>query len=416
MNNKHWRKWAGIGVVAMIIILAIVYGFMPQPVRVEVAPVTHGSLQIVIEEEGETRVQERYVVTAPVAGYAQRVEWEVGDAVAQGDVLLILEPLRSDVLDPRRRAEAEARVAAAEARMQSTREQAKAATAQAEYATAELKRIRGLHEVGSATQQMFDRATAEARQAEARRTATDHAVDVARYEVAAARTALHYAGASNGSVETERVRIPAPIDGRVLRVHHESEGVVTPGQPLFDLGDPQALEVVVDVLSSDAVQIEPGTPVVFERWGGPPLNGRVRTVEPTGHTEVSALGVEEQRVFVVADIVGSDDTQFSDRGQLEEGQQRGGNARLGDGYRVVARFIVWESSGVLQVPASALFRSDGSWAVFVEDNGRAQRRVVQVGHRSGLQAEITSGLDEGEHVITHPDDAIEDNTRIDPWE
>jgi HlyD family secretion protein len=414
MNNKNWRKWIGIGVVALAVIAAIVYGFMPQPVRVETQPVTRGPMQVVIEEEGETRVRERYVVTAPVAGYAQRVAWEVGDAVQQGEALLTLEPMRSDVLDPRRRAEAEARVAAAEARLQAAREEAEAASAQAEYVMAEHKRMQGLFDAGSATQQQLDRAAAEARQAEARRTAADHAVDVAQYEVAAARTALRYSGADSDGGSTERVRIPAPIDGRVLRVHHESEGVVSPGQPLLDLGDPQQLEVVVDVLSSDAVQIESGMPVQFERWGGPPLAGRVRTVEPTGRTKVSALGVEEQRVFVVADITGGGGTGMAGSGQQEE-QPMGRRSRLGDGYRVVARFIVWAGDDVLQVSSSALFRSDGGWAVFVDSDGEAEQRAVQVGHRSGLHAEITSGLDEGERVITHPDDAIEDGTRIDPW-
>jgi HlyD family secretion protein len=415
MNTTNWRKWIGIGVVALVVIAAIVYGFLPQPVRVETQPATRGPMQVVIEEEGETRVRERYVITAPVAGYAPRVTWAVGDAVQRGEALLMLEPMRADVLDPRRRAEAEARVAAAEARLQSAREQARAATAQADYARAEHKRVQGLFDAGSATQQQLDRAATEAQQAEANRTAADHAIEVAQYEVAAARTALRYAGDSNGSVETERVRIPAPIDGRVLRVHHESEGVVSPGQPLLDLGDPKQLEVVVDVLSSDAVQIEPGTPVRFERWGGPPLDGRVRTVEPTGRTKVSALGVEEQRVFVVADITGASAVGLQGSGQREN-PSGGARSRLGDGYRVVARFITWAGEDVLQAPASALFRSDGGWAVFVATDGVAEQRAVQVGHRSGLQAEITAGLNEGERVITHPDDAIEDGTSIDPWE
>ncbi len=414
MNNKNWRKWVGIGVVALAVIAAIVYGFMPQPVRVETQPVTRGPMQVVIEEEGETRVRERYVVTAPVAGYAQRVTWAVGDAVQQGEALLTLEPMRSDVLDPRRRAEAEARVAAAEARLQAARQEADAAAAQADYAVAERERVQGLFDAGSATQQQLDRAAAEARQAEARRTAANHAVDVAQYEVEAARTALRYAGASNGAVTGERVRIPAPIDGRVLAVHHESEGVVSPGQPLLDLGNPQQLEVVVDVLSSDAVQIEPGTPVRFERWGGPPLDGRVRTVEPTGRTKVSALGVEEQRVFVVADITGHSEGGMQGSGQ-QENPATGARSRLGDGYRVVARFIVWEGDDVLQVPSSALFRSDGGWAVFVDNDGTAEQRAVEVGRHSGLQAQVTAGIDEGEHVITHPDDAIEDGTGIEPW-
>jgi len=195
------------------------------------------------------------------------------------------------------------------------------------------------------------------------------------------------------------VAVRAPAGGRVLKVLRKSEGVVGAGEPLLEIGDARALEVAVEVLSADAVRIAPGTRVLFERWGGPvPLEGRVRVVEPTAFTKVSALGVEEQRVRVIAGIT-------SPR-QLWE--------RLGDGYRVEASFILWEGEDVLQVPASALFRYQQGWAVFVEEGAFARRRLVQVDHRNGLAAEILSGLAEGERVIVHPDDSVEDGKAVQP--
>ena len=191
--------------------------------------------------------------------------------------------------------------------------------------------------------------------------------------------------------------VRAPTAGRVLKVFHESEGVVDAGAPLLEVGDPRALEVEVDVLSEDAVRIQPGMRVLFERWGGPlPLEGRVRVVEPVGFTKVSALGVEEQRVLVIADIV-------SDVRQWE---------RLGDGYRVEARFLLWEGEGVLQVPATAVFPVDGGWAVFVLEDGRARRRAVTVGHRNGVAAEVLDGLVAGDPVVVHPDRGLEDGARV----
>ncbi|MFQ5586557.1 MAG: efflux RND transporter periplasmic adaptor subunit, partial [Thermodesulfobacteriota bacterium] len=315
--------------------------------------------------------------------------------VSKGQVLVELEPQRSRVLDPRSRAEAEAHVAAAEAALSSAKENRRAAKADADYASAELERVRKLFDDGFASTDTLERAEAEARRRRATRRSAAFAVEVARFELEAAETALKFATGEGDSAE--KVPIHAPVGGRILKLHRESEGVVTEGQPLIEIGDPRALEVEVDLLSEDAVRIRPGTKVLFDRWGGDlPLDGVVRVVEPAGFTKVSALGVEEQRVFVISDITSPPE------------QWEG----LGDGYRVEATFILWEGDNVLQVPASVLFRYGDGWAVFVVEGKRARRKVIEIGHRSGLFAEITSGLTEGELVITHPDEAIEDGTRV----
>jgi HlyD family secretion protein len=208
---------------------------------------------------------------------------------------------------------------------------------------------------------------------------------------------LLYSKAESSESVSDRVVIVAPVSGRVLKVHHRSEGVVREGDPLIEVGDPRALEVVSDVLSADAVRIREGIPVLFTRWGGAtPLEGRVRVVEPAGFTKISALGVEEQRVLVISDIV-SPPAAWS---------------RLGDGYRVETSFLIWEADNVLQIPENALFRFKEDWAVFVVERGKAQRRVVKVGQRNGLRAEIQEGLSEGESVITHPDSAIDDGSSV----
>lgn len=377
--------------------LAVAYGFMPRPVAVDALEVRRGPMSVTIEEEGKTRVIDRFVVSAPVAGFARRIELNAGDPVKRGQVLVALEPLRAEVLDPRKRAEAEARVKAAEAALKEAEEEMAASRASADYAEAELRRIQGLHEKGYVSMGEFEQAETDARLAGARLRSLGFAVDVARFELEAARTALLYSAAEGTGGLKRRVAISSPVHGRVLKVQHESEGVVAAGEALIEIGDPRALEVEVEVLSDDAVRIGPGTRVLLERWGGAgPLEGRVRAVEPAGFTKVSALGVEEQRVLVISDIVSPPERW----------------ERLGDGYRVEARFILWEGEDVLQAPSSALFRHEEGWAVFVMKNGRALRRQVETGRRSGLSAEVLSGLSEGEMVIPHPDRSIEDRTRV----
>lgn len=370
-----------IGAV-MLIVAAVGYGFWPDAISVQTATVERGPLQVIVEEEGETQVSDRYVVSSPVAAFARRIEVEAGDVVAQGDPLVQLEPPRAGVLDARAQAEAEALVEQAE-------RQADAAEAAAERAQEERMRVEQLVEKGSATRQALEQATAEARRA-----TSDLAA--ARAAITRARAAL-YASAEDGASQSVRDVLRAPAGGRVLAVHRQSEGPVHSGEPLIEVGNTEALEVQVDVLSQDAVHIAPGTRVQLDQWGGEQtLEAVVDRVEPQGQTAVSALGVEEQRVNVVASLV-SPPEQWTG---------------LGAGYRVLARFIVWEDDDVLQVPTSALFRTNDGWAVFTVEDRRAVQRRVEVSRQSGLTAQVASGLEEGETVIMHPNNALEDGARV----
>ncbi len=389
----------GLIIIVALIIAAIVYGFMPGSVSVETVKVKKEYMKVEIEEEGRTRVMNRFVVSAPVAGYALRIDLDVGDITNKGDTVTQLEPLRSNVLDPRSRAEAKARVAAAGASLMAAKENALAAKADSEFTQKELERVRALHKDGLVSQEKLDAADAEALSREAALRSSEFSIEVAQYELEAANTALKYSAALDPAEHTEKVMIKSPVNGYVLKVNHESEGVVQAGETLVEIGNPKMLEVEVDVLSADAVRIRPGTHVLFQRWGGDkPLKGKVRVVEPTGFTKISALGVEEQRVLVISDIISPP----------EEWRQ------LGDGYRVEAGFILWEAEEVLQVPSSALFRYEDGWAVFVMKNKKALLRKVSLGRRNGLNAQVVSGLTAGDTVITHPDSSIEDNTSVTP--
>lgn len=391
------RQHPALAVTTAVIIGLLAWGFWPQPVPVEAVPALRAPLAVSIEEEGRTRVIDRYVVSAPVDGIACRVQLEVGDAVEQGELLLGITPLESQILDPRSRAQATARVAAAESALRAAREQAQAAIAEQEYAATELERLQPLLDKGVISREVFDRTEREVRTSAAARRSADFNVEVARYDLEAARTALQYSAATESGAPAERVPVRSPIDGRILKVHHECEGAVRTGEPLLEVGDPSALEVEVDVLSADAVKIKPGMDVLFDRWGGEqPLKGRVRIIEPVGFTKISALGVEEQRVLVISDFT-SPPEQWQ---------------RLGDGYRVEAQFILWQEDDVLQVPASSLFRYQQGWAVFVIDDDRAIRREIEIGQRNGLYAQIVAGVEVGELVIIHPSDAVEDGVRV----
>jgi HlyD family secretion protein len=393
-----WRQRILLIALLLIAASAIVWAFLPRPIPVETAKVSRGPLRVSVDEEGKTRLRDRFVVSAPVAGYAKRVALDVGDPVRKGQVLAELEPLRAESLDPRSRATAEARVATAEAALRAAEERVREAAAADEYAAARLDRTRKLTEAGLTPRDTLEQVESEAKRALATKGAADQAADAARHEVEAARAALTRGGMSGGG-EDEKVAVRSPVTGHVLAVRHESEGVVPAGTPLLEVGDPGRIEVEVDVLSADAVRIRKGTQVRFERWGGDvPLEGAVRRVEPVGFTKVSALGVEEQRVLVIVDI--------TSRRDLWKG--------IGDGYRLEASFILWEEKDVLQVPAGAVFRSGGRFAVYVPEKGRAKIRPVELGKRNGLAAQVLSGLSEGETVILHPGDTVAEGRKVRP--
>lgn len=388
-----------IVVIAIIVsvVLAVAYGFMPGPVAVDVVKAVRGPLRVTIDEEGKTRVQDRFVISAPVSGYMRRIKLDVGDNANKGQTVVVLEPMRSNVLDPRSRAEAEAAVSAARAVLNSAEENARAAAADAEYSRQKLVRNRKLYDEGYIARDLFEQSDSEAKRTEANRLSAEAAVKTAKSELERTRAALRYSAAEGTVDHGQIVAVRTPVAGRVLKIHRESEGVVNSGDPLIDIGDPSKLEVKVEALSADAVNIKAGTPVIFERWGGDAsLEGKVKTIEPAAFTKISSLGVEEQRVLVIAVIT-----------SLPESWQR-----LGDGYRVEASFIIWEGKDVLKVPASALFRKGNGWAVFVMKDKKSQLREVRVGHRNGLEAEIISGVSEGEMVIVHPDESIKDGARV----
>lgn len=390
-NIVQWRRRAALALIVAVAGFGLFQGFRQQAVEVETGNAVRGPLRITVEQEGRTRVIDRYVIAAPVNAYAHRIALKVGDELGRGTVLAELEPVRADMPDSRRRAEAVARISAAESGVSAAQRRAEAAASNARLAQKELQRTRALRASGYVSAAAEDIAVSAAERAAAELAAAQSSVSVARYELDAVHTALRYA-ASGG---TERVLVRSPVAGRVLKIVHQSEGAVAAGQPLVEIGDPRALEAEVDVLSFDAVRIHPGTRVSFERWGGEgALLGVVRVVEPAGFTKVSALGVEEQRVRVIVSFT-------SDAA-----------ARLGDGYRVEAGFILWEANDVLQIPASALFRDGDGWAVFAVEQGRAVRRRVAIGQRSGLAAQVLSGIAAGERVIVHPDDRVTDGRRV----
>jgi HlyD family secretion protein len=397
MMRLPLTRHPGILVASLLVGGLLLWGFWPQPLPVELVEVQRGPMRVLIEQEGKTRVTDRFVISAPVDGVACRVDLDVGDSVQEGQVLLSISPLESKVLDSRSQAEAEALVAAADAALALARQQAAAAEATAEFQRSEIRRLSPLADKGVISKGEFDKANMQLLTAEAALRSARQAVEVARYDRQAAETALQYTAGTHPSGPEIHVPIESPVTGKVLQMQHECEGPVTTGQELLVVGDPSALEVVVDLLSADAVRVKPGMKVYFDHWGGDaPLHGRVRNVEPFGFTKISALGVEEQRVNVIVDLV----SPKSDWQQL------------GHGYRVEARFVLWEEDDVLQVPASSLFRWQDGWALFMAKDGRARQQVVRIGQRTGLVAQVLDGVEEGEKVIAHPSDEIADGARV----
>jgi len=396
MNVALRRKLFVIIIIA-IVVLATAYGFYPKAVDVDLVLVTRGPLQVTIEEEGRTRLKDRFVITAPTAGYLERVKVKVGDAVRKGQVVMVLEPLRSQVLDSRSRAEATAAVSAAAAALNAAMERENAATADADYMEKRLERLKNLYAKGSIAKDQHDQIEAETKKVRAIQRSARAAVNVSRSELERAKTLLQNFASNKKTASQNNVYVSTPTGGNISRLYRESEGAVNVGEPLMEIGNSKNLEIRVEVLSSDAVKIKNGAAVFFKRWGGEEtLEGVVRVVEPSGFTKISSLGVEEQRVLIIADITSPPEKWSA----------------LGDGYRLEAHFVVWEGKDVLQVPASSIFRLGQGWAVFVEEKGKARVQIVEIGQRNGLTAEIISGVREKEKVIAHPDDSVSNGTRI----
>lgn len=395
--NSSLKKHPGILITSAIIVLLLLWGFWPKPVLVETTQVKQAPLQVTIEEDGRTRVIDRYLIASPVNGMTCQMHLKVGDTVDQGQTLLNITPLQAQVLDSRSRAQAQAQVSAAKSALQATKEQASAAQAAEKLAKAEFQRYQALLNKGLVAKEVYDKAQTASLTASAQQRSAKFQVEVASYELKAALTTLEYSAAQPENSNQERVSVNSPIDGKILKVARKCEGPVMTGESLLEVGDPTALEIEVDVLSADAVKIKPGMKVLFERWGGKDsLEGMVRLVEPIGFTKVSALGVEEQRVLIISDF-----TSPTEKWQ-----------RLGDGYSVEAKFILWQEEQILQIPSSALFHYEDGWAVFTIENSKAKRQPVSIGQRNGLTVQILTGLVKNQLIINHPSDSIEDGVRI----
>ena len=390
-------KWLFWGVFALLALAALVYTVRPDPVWVDLASVSRGPLEITIKEEGRTRVRDRYVVSSPVAGYLHRVILEVGDPVIPGELLTEVDPMPASTLDARSRAEAEAKVQSARSALNSTRQKVAAAEAEADLAVRELARLQALSDDHFVSDERLQQASAAADRAKAILRSARFDEEVMTHELAAARTRLEVSAArANGDGAVERVPVRSPVSGSVLGIVRKSEGVIQAGEAILELGDPGALEVVVDVLSFDAVNLRPGIEARLSGWGGGTLDAVVRRVEPVGFEDVSALGVEERRVQVLADITSSPDAWQS----------------LGDGYRVDAEFLLWREDNVLQIPESAIFARDGQHQVFRVVDDRAVLTNVSVGRTNGFHTVILDGLTETDRVVRHPDRQLEDGSRI----
>lgn len=379
--------YATLGAIAVGL---IAWGFIPNPIAVEVTAVQRGALQVTADQDGETRAQDRYVVSAPVAGKVSRIELHEGDGLRAGQAVTQLWPLP---LSAREREEQLARIAAAEALAREAQERVRHAAADHEQTKRELRRVDKLVREGFISPQ-------GAEQARVQETTSANELQAARFHARSAQADVQIARAVLLALDDLRGATPAaipvrsPIDGKVLRIPDKSERVVSPGTPLVVVGDPSRLEVVIDLLSTEAVKVRPGMPVLLQGWGGErPLQARVRVVEPLAFTKVSALGVEEQRVNVIADFVDPP-------------------GALGDAYRVEARVVLWSSGEVLKVPVSALFRRGDKWNVFVIDGARARGREVEIGHRGALEVEIVKGLSAGEQVVRHPSNDVRDDRRV----
>lgn len=393
------RKKLLWGLVAAAALGGLAWTLIPAPVTVSATQVASGSFVETVEEEGRTRLRDSFTVSAPIAGFLLRVALEAGDPVELGEVVFRMEPQPAPALDARSLELARENLSAARARLETTRATLETEQAEAIFAESEFERYRQLREreLVSATEMERVRSVRDRQRASVR--AAEYAVEVARFEVESARAVLDIASGQRTEADQPRLEIRSPAAGLVLKRHRCCEGTVNAGEPVLDIGNLDDLEIQVDLLSMDAVRVRPGMRVEITGWGGDAtLQGTVRRVEPAGFTRVSALGVDEQRVPTIVD--------FADVEAAAD--------KLGVGFRVEAAFVLWEGDDVLQIPTSALFRSDGRWAVFVIADGRAREREVRTGRRSGMVTQILEGLEPGEIVVTHPGDRVRDGVRVNP--
>ncbi|APE32389.1 efflux transporter periplasmic adaptor subunit [Halomonas aestuarii] len=375
----------------------LVWTLRPAPARVNTVAVEHAPFVDSVNEEGRTRLHDTWHVTAPITGYLRRVTLEVGDEVAQDQVLFRLEPSPAPALDARSREQAEDALQASRARLQAAEANLETARAERRFAEAEHQRYRRLHERDLvSTADLEHRESLRDRQRALERAAAS-SVEAARFEVESASAVLAVTSGQRSGTDQPMLEVSAPVAGVVLERFRCCEGTVEAGQPILEIGRLADMEILVDLLSMDAVRLAPGMEVRITGWGGTPLAGTVRRIEPAGFTRTSALGVDEQRVPVVIDF--AEDTDPAGLG-------------LGTGFRVEVEFLIWQGDDVLQVPTSALFRDDGRWAAYVVEDDHARLRHLEIGRQSGLVSQVLAGVEAGERIVTHPGDDLADGVAV----
>ncbi len=404
MRQSHRATWFTAG-AATLAVAALVVALRPKPVGVDLAVVARGPLTVLVEEEGRTRVRQVYTVSAPVAGRVLRIALEAGDAVIKDQtVVAVIQPTDPPFLDARARQEVEAQIAASTAAVDLARAELRQAEAELAFAETDLARNERLARSGTVADRVLQKAKLEADTRRAVVTRAKAQVELRLREregAVARRTGPEVPHDHLESGPACCVSVLAPMSGRILKRIHESEKVVSAGTPLVDIGDTKDVEIVVDLLSTDAVKIATGASASVTGWGGgQALPAVVRRIEPSGFTKVSALGIEEQRVRVVLDFAGPSHTAPSHA----EG--------LGHDYRVFVGIQTWHADSVLCVPLSALFRKGKDWTVFVAQEGRARGVPIGIGQRNGELAEVTTGLAEGQAIILYPSDRVVEGVRV----
>lgn len=386
--------------IATLVLLAgaAAWALWPRPLSVETATIARRAIAVTVEDEGTSRIKDVFTVSAPIGGRLMRLDLHPGDNVlANETVVASLRPAAPALLDARARAIAQSTIAAAQSAVDLAKAQLQQGEAQLAFAQDQLARSESLAERGIIPEQALQKANLDLSVAKTGVESARAGLVVRQRELDSAEAALieGETGAAQAGGDC-CIDVRAPASGKVLRVLVESEQVVAPGTPLVELGDPGDLDIVVDLLSRDAVQVEPGAPATIEGWGGPPLRARVARIDPAAVTRVSALGIEEQRVRVVLDL-------------LDPPADR---ARLGHGFRIVARIVLWQGEDLVAVPMGALFRQGSDWAAFTVSDGKAHLRKLQLGHQNTDYAEILSGLEPGEEVILHPSDQVAEGVAV----
>jgi HlyD family secretion protein len=397
-KSGAWRRYIPYALGAALLFV-LVRALAPNPIKVEPGVVARGPLTVTVLEEGKTRIRHRYLITPPVAGYLNRVPLRAGDRIEAGKTILAtIQPQPAAFLDPRARAEAEARVKASEASQNQRQTQIERARAALDLAQKELVRARELKKSGAIATKEWDTAENQVNVLTRELNTAQFGLQVADFELAQAKAALTQVQ-TPATENSDPLKIIAPVSGYVLNVYEESARMLAAGTQIMEVGDYTDLEAEIELLSSDAVGVQPGADVSIEQWGGEaPLRGKVTVVEPGGYTKVSALGVEEQRVKVRVNFV----------------DPLPPSTILGDRYRVEARIVTWHGDNVLQIPTGALFRRGGDWMTFLLEGGKARQTKVEIAHNNGIAAEVRSGVSEGQQVILHPPDAVSDGASVEP--